>query len=119
MRKGQWGVPSGYMESNEPIAQATVREFREETNLNASFHSMMYIREIMGATCSEYYFASLLELPEGEERNLKICNRELSAYEWVDLSYSDEFIEKNKINFQAHLLRYLSKLHRNSNYRIM
>jgi hypothetical protein len=72
----------------------------------------MYVREIMGPNCSEYYFASLLELPEGEERNLKICNRELSAYEWVELGMTDGFIEDRKINFQAHLLRYLSKLYR-------
>lgn len=65
MRKGQWGVPSGYMEMNEPISKATQREFREETNLNTHFKYLMYIREIMGTHTSEYYFASLLSLPPG------------------------------------------------------
>lgn len=68
-----WGIPSGYLEPNEPIAKGTEREFLEETGMRSQFAYMLGLREIYGELGSEYYFVNLLRLPEGEQHNLQLC----------------------------------------------
>ena len=45
--KGEWGLPGGFMELNETLEEATMREFKEETNLECEFKKII-------STCSHY-----------------------------------------------------------------
>ena len=45
--KGEWGLPGGFMELNETLEEATLRELKEETNLTGEFRSIF-------STCSHY-----------------------------------------------------------------
>ena len=45
--KGEWGLPGGFMELNETLAEASLRELLEETNLKGQFVKIL-------STCSHY-----------------------------------------------------------------
>ena len=45
--KGEWGLPGGFMELQETLFEAALRELKEETNLNGE------VIKILG-TCSHY-----------------------------------------------------------------
>ena len=45
--KGEWGLPGGFMELNETLEEATIREFKEETNVACQFDEIL-------STCSHY-----------------------------------------------------------------
>ena len=38
--KGEWGLPGGFMELNETLEEAAIRELKEETNLNGKFKNI-------------------------------------------------------------------------------
>ena len=62
--KGEWGLPGGFMELNETLEQAALRELKEETNLDGE------VIKILG-TCSHYgsIFGDILLI--GLEVNIK------------------------------------------------
>ena len=45
--KGEWGLPGGFLELNETLSEGTMRELKEETNLDGEFMGIV-------GTCSHY-----------------------------------------------------------------
>lgn len=72
---------------NESIESATKREVLEETNLVVNFKYMVYFRELHNTLFdgTDYYYANYVELDKSSLSGLKLCERELSGYRWVDL----------------------------------
>lgn len=60
---------------NEPLAAAAERELFEETAMKAKYRYIVFFRElentIFGGT--DFYFGCVMDLPEGEENNFKLC----------------------------------------------
>ncbi len=45
--KGQWCLPGGHIDANEPAQQAIIREVKEETGLKFDAHFFAYFDEII------------------------------------------------------------------------
>lgn len=83
--KESWKLPGGYLEMNENLVEAAIREVEEETNIKTRFESIISLRHAHGAAfgCSDLYVVMKL-IPETEE--ITKCDREIAKCVWMDLS---------------------------------
>lgn len=86
--KDSWKLPGGYLEMNENLVDAAIREVAEETNIKTRFESVISIRHAHGAAfgCSDLYVVMKL-IPETEE--ITKCDREIAKCIWMDI---DEYM---------------------------
>jgi ADP-ribose pyrophosphatase YjhB (NUDIX family) len=71
---GRWTLPSGWIEQEDTLATAVVRELKEETSLDCSPVGIICVRNIPKPTRNEMYVCFLCEVdpaaepvPDGEE----------------------------------------------------
>lgn len=86
--KDSWKLPGGYLEMNENLVEAAIREVDEETNIKTRFESVISLRHAHGAAfgCSDLYVVMKL-IPETQE--ITKCDREIAKCIWMDL---DEYM---------------------------
>lgn len=82
--KESWKLPGGYLEMNENLVDAAIREVMEETNIKTRFESVISLRHAHKAAfgCSDLYIVMKL-IPETEE--IIKCEREIAKCEWMDV----------------------------------
>jgi len=83
--KDSWKLPGGYMEMNENLVDAAVREVLEETNIKTRFESVVSLRHAHGAAfgCSDLYVVMKL-IPETSE--IRKCEREIAKCCWMHMN---------------------------------
>lgn len=86
--KESWKLPGGYLEMNENLVEAAIREVIEETNIKTRFESVVSLRHAHGAAfgCSDLYVVMKL-IPETEE--ITKCDREIAKCQWMSV---DEYM---------------------------
>jgi ADP-ribose pyrophosphatase YjhB (NUDIX family) len=92
--KDSWKLPGGYLEMNEDLVEAAIREVGEETNIKTRFESVISLRHAHGAAfgCSDLYIVMKL-IPESEE--ITKCDREIAKCVWMDL---DEYMNHPRVH---------------------
>jgi len=92
-KPGEWCLPCGYLDWDENIEEATIREVLEETNLNLKENEHISINSFridskpkskQNVSISSAFFSSLKKLPE-----LKITPEiaiEVSELEWCEIN---------------------------------
>jgi ADP-ribose pyrophosphatase YjhB (NUDIX family) len=63
---GAWAIPGGYVESDELLEDAVVREVMEETGVCASIRSLVSVRSVVHPIRLDTYLVFHLEYVEGE-----------------------------------------------------
>lgn len=81
----KWCLPGGHIELGESIKDATIREMKEETNLDTTYITQLLSGELIN--CKDFYrpahlihFANFLTTAQHEP---KLDNDELSDYQWL------------------------------------
>ncbi|CRK94992.1 CLUMA_CG008479, isoform B [Clunio marinus] len=89
-----WKLPGGYLEMNENLVEAAIREVLEETNIKTRFESVVSLRHAHGAAfgCSDLYIVMKL-IPETEE--IRKCDREIAKCTWMNL---DEYMNHPNVH---------------------
>lgn len=95
--KESWKLPGGYLEMNEDLVDAAVREVEEETNIKTRFESIISLRHAHGAAfgCSDLYIVMKL-IPESEE--ITKCDREIAKCIWMHLDEYMNHPQVHKVN---------------------
>ena len=96
----------------EFIHSCAERELWEEVGIKAKFRSLLYFRElpITKNKIMDIYFACLMDFQEGELQNIKVCEREISEFQFVPLKECKEFGEKHCSGTQKEVTRYIHDL---------
>ncbi|KAJ8939839.1 hypothetical protein NQ314_010968 [Rhamnusium bicolor] len=94
INKPFWKLPGGYVESNEHMVDAAIREVLEETGIMTEFQSVLTFRHAHGGMfgCSDIYTVVSLK-PLSEE--IKKCEREIMECKWMDL---DEYLNHPNVH---------------------
>lgn len=103
--KDSWKLPGGYLEMNENLVDAAIREVDEETAIKTEFESLISIRHAHGAafSCSDLYVVMKLK---PLSLDITKCDREIAKCEWMNI---DEYLNHPRVhqtnrNFVQHYL---------------
>lgn len=79
-----WKFPGGYVEQDEELYDAVVREVFEETGIRAQFQCILSIRHLhrMAFDCSDLYFVCLLH---SKRDQLIKCPNEIDLCDWFHI----------------------------------
>lgn len=82
--KNSWKLPGGYLERNENIVDAGIREVLEETSVQTEYETLIAIRHAHGAGfgCSDLYIVLALK---PHTNAIAKCEREIAKCEWMDI----------------------------------
>jgi len=88
-RSGYWTVPAGFMELGETVAEAALRETREEACAEVELGSLLAIVNVMRAGQVHVFYRARLPAPEfavGEE-SLEVRLVPIDAIQWEDIAF--------------------------------
>ena len=91
--RGNWQIPGGFVERDETLDMAVVREVREETGVEASVQGVLAVRSRRDSTNSTYVV--FLMRPEAGE---PMPGDEVDRAEYLTLSELDELEQVPEIN---------------------
>ncbi|HLU77841.1 MAG TPA: NUDIX hydrolase [Burkholderiales bacterium] len=88
-RHGYWTLPAGFMENDETLAQAAMRETREEANARVALRDMYSVLSVPRASqVHVFYRAELLDLDFGPGiESLEVRLFEEAEVPWDDLAF--------------------------------
>src|ERR1700728_3622156 len=93
-RRGYWTLPAGFMENDETLQQAAMRESREEALADVEIGSLLAIVHVLHARQVHVFFRARLPTASygvGHE-SLEVELFDLAAIPWPDLAFpSSEF----------------------------
>ncbi|KAH7646769.1 nudix hydrolase 8-like isoform x3 [Dermatophagoides farinae] len=97
-----WKFPGGYVEQDEELSDAVIREVYEETGINTEFRCILTIRHLhrvdWAFNCSDLYFVCHLRAISNHslDDNQKInkCPNEIDQCEWIDINNIDGKLSK-------------------------
>ena len=88
-RSGYWTVPAGFMELGETVAEAALRETREEACADVELDELLAIVNVMRAGQVHVFYRARLPVPEfavGEE-SLEVRLVPIDAIPWDDIAF--------------------------------
>ena len=100
-RKGRWSLPSGYMNRQETVCDAMIREIFEETGVKTEFNGLVSIHER-----KDFIFGSgalfIVGLLKPLSKTINRCDNELEDCDWLPIDevtkiYKDVSIGNNAI----------------------
>ncbi len=108
--KGQWAFPGGFVEMNEPLEQAALRELEEETGVKDVFIEQLYTfgapnRDSRGRTVSVTYYA-LVDLAQ---HPVKAAD-DAQAANWFDIDNLPDLAFDHQHILQVAINRLRSKV---------
>ncbi|XP_034119355.1 uncharacterized protein LOC117578173 [Drosophila albomicans] len=100
-----WKLPGGYVEPNENLVDAVVREVEEETGVRTTFTSMICMRHSHSGNfgCSDIYIVMGLK---PINLDLTPCSREIERVRWMPLDeyfVNPEVLETNRLVARTYL----------------
>ena len=98
---GYWSIFTGSIEEGENPIKAAQRELEEETQIQAPFASLKYIKALQTDLCELTIYAY-----EAPELLIPVLNAEHTEYGWFSLSSLDNFPEKIDAPIQECILSY-------------
>lgn len=108
-RSRHWSLPGGALEYGETLEQCLVREMKEETGLDVSVDSLLYIRDWIPGDSHVVHITFLVSRKEGtlgSGKGTEFARGKIKQVKMVPLDelktygFSDAFCEKVRDNFQ-------------------
>lgn len=99
-RRGFWTLPAGFMELGETLAEAALRETREEALAEVGLGALFSVVDVVDAGQVHVFFAATLAVPEfgaGEE-TLETRLFPPAEIPWAELAFAS-----NRIALEQHL----------------